>query len=119
MKYRYSYRTQGRMCAGTGEILGCNLGQVQIKPDFAQAFQIESANVILEVVDMSELLKVGDMVKYNTGREDGLLPHDMIGEVREVQQNAQKTRRVRVVTPTGGSALIEEFRLTKIQKIFG
>ena len=68
---------------------------------------------------MSELLKVGDMVKYNVGREDGLLPNDMIGEVREVQQNAQRTRRVRVVTPPGGSALIEEFRLTKVQKIFG
>lgn len=119
MKYRYWYRTNGRVCAGTGVILGCNLGQVQIKPDFAQAFQIESANVILERVDMSELLKVGDMVKYNEGRADGLLPDDMIGEVRETLKTAQGTKRVRVVTSTGGSALIEEFRLVKVQKLFG
>lgn len=68
---------------------------------------------------MSELFHVGDVVKYNEGRVDGQLPDDMIGEVREVQSTAQGTKRVRVVTPTGGSALIEEFRLTKIQKLFG
>lgn len=68
---------------------------------------------------MSDIIKVGDMVKYNEGRADGLLPDDMIGEVRETQQTAQGTKRVRVVTPTGGSALIEEFRLIKVQKLFG
>lgn len=68
---------------------------------------------------MSEIIKVGDLVKYNEGRADGMLPDDMIGEVRETQQTAQGTRKLRVVTPTGGSALIEEFRLVKVQKLFG
>lgn len=68
---------------------------------------------------MSEIIKVGDLVKYNEGRADGMLPDDMIGEVRETQQTAQGTKKLRVVTPTGGSALIEEFRLVKVQKLFG
>lgn len=68
---------------------------------------------------MSEIIKVGDLVKYNEGRADGMLPDDMIGEVRETQQTVQGTRKLRVVTPTGGSALIEEFRLVKVQKLFG
>lgn len=68
---------------------------------------------------MSEIIKVGDLVKYNEGRADGMLPDDMIGEVRETHQTVQGTRKLRVVTPTGGSALIEEFRLVKVQKLFG
>lgn len=68
---------------------------------------------------MSEIIKVGDLVKYNEGRADGMLPDDMVGEVRETQQTAQGTKKLRVVTPTGGSALIEEFRLVKVQKLFG
>lgn len=68
---------------------------------------------------MSEIIKVGDLVKYNEGRADGMLPDDMIGEVRETQQTVQGSRKLRVVTPTGGSALIEEFRLVKVQKLFG
>lgn len=68
---------------------------------------------------MSEIIKVGDLVKYNEGRADGMLPDDMIGEVRETQQTAQGTKKLRVVTPTGGSALIEEFRLVRVQKLFG
>ena len=68
---------------------------------------------------MSEIIKVGDLVKYNEGRADGMLPDDMVGEVRETQQTVQGTRKLRVVTPTGGSALIEEFRLVKVQKLFG
>lgn len=68
---------------------------------------------------MSDIIRVGDVVKYNEGRADGLLPDDMVGEVRETRKTAQGTRRVRVVTPTGGSALIEEFRLVKVQKLFG
>lgn len=68
---------------------------------------------------MSDIIRVGDVVKYNEGRADGLLPDDMIGEAREVFSTIQGTKKVRVVTPTGGSALIEEFRLTKVQKLFG
>lgn len=100
-------------------ILGCSERHIQIKPDNAKAVQLEISNVVLENVEMSELIRVGDVVKYNEGRVDGQLPDDMIGEVREVQSTIQGTKRVRVVTPTGGSALIEEFRLTKIQKLFG
>lgn len=119
MKYRYWYKTHGRVCQGTCVILGCTSTHIQLKPDNAQAFQIETRNVILETIEMSDLIKVGDVVKYNEGRADGLLPDDMVGEAREVQQTAQGTKKVRVVTPTGGSALIEEFRLVKVQKLFG
>lgn len=68
---------------------------------------------------MSEIIRVGDIVHYTNGRADGQLPEDMIGEAREVLTTAQGPRKVRVVTPSGGSVLIEEFRLTKTQKLFG
>lgn len=65
------------------------------------------------------ILKPGMLVKYTDGGYDGQLPQNMVGEVRSVESNAQGTHRCRVTTSTGGSALIEEFRLEQIQIILG
>lgn len=65
------------------------------------------------------ILKTGMLVKYTDGGYDDQLPRGMTGEVRSIESNAQGTRRCRVTTPTGGSALIEEFRLEQLQIILG
>lgn len=65
------------------------------------------------------ILSIGMMVRYADGKCDGALPDDMVGEVREIMRTAQLTRRCRVVTPTGGSAVIEEFRLEEAKMILG
>lgn len=65
------------------------------------------------------IASVGMMVRYVPGRADGVLPEDMVGEIREIVRTAQMSKRCRVVTPTGGSALIEEFRLEEVKVILG
>jgi len=65
------------------------------------------------------ILSVGMMVRYVEGKSDGALPEDMVGEIREVVRTAQLARRCRVVTQTGGSAMIEEFRLEEARMILG
>lgn len=65
------------------------------------------------------ILKVGDIVQYVSGKQDGVLPDTMKGEVREVLGTVQGPKKCRVVTNCGHSGLVEEFRLEKISVIFG
>lgn len=65
------------------------------------------------------IASVGMIVRYAPGRADGALPEDMVGEIREIVRTTQMTKRCLVVTQTGGTALIEEFRLEETKMILG
>ena len=64
------------------------------------------------------ILKVGDIVQYVSGKQDGVLPDTMKGEVRELVSTSQRVV-AKVVTNCGHSGWVEGHRLEKISVIFG